>query len=208
MKDANLELHVAPSHLTRGLCLLSLLLAGCSPQAAQPTVTISERTPALAATSLPVELPEYLPKVWPSPGSVISLGEYAERINSNFFKYYLEEGGVGVRVHIDLVYEYFMGDEYGKVEYSAENTVIPEKHMELIVDGEIIPQDLLRVFDLLMETTITDQSGKLLFDGSSLLELAWGVPLEPGEHVASLVIYNADRVQILEYEWNFQIVGD
>lgn len=204
MKCANLKLAFEPPKLIMVLCLL-LVLSGCSQQDAQPTVTISEPIPTLVATTTPVKMPDYLSKVWPSPRSVISHSEYLQRKNSLFEFRYVRDGGVGVRVRIDLVYMYFMGDEYGKVEYLAENTVIPEKHMELIVDGEIVSQDLLRVFDLLLESTITDQSGKLLYHGSSLLELAWLVPLEPGEHSASLVIYNADRVKILEYEWNFKI---
>lgn len=182
--------------------LLCLLLSGCTQLDVQSTVTPSVSTPeSTAFTTAVASLPDYLTAVWPIPGSTIKASEYSQTMNSAV------QGGIGVQARIDLLYRYFSGENYGKMEYSEENTFVPQDRITLFVDGEKISQELLGAYAL-DAISIHDDTGKLLYSGVAQMDLSWSVSLTQGEHMVSMHIYNAEETKILEYDWNFKIISD
>jgi hypothetical protein len=178
------------------ILLICLTLMGCEEIASKTTISPSDTISIPKAGVTPNELPGYLTAVWPMTSSITKVNEYSQRVNNTL------QGGVGVRLRVDRVYPLFIGEEFGKIEYSDENTIDPKEHMELIIDGENISQELIHA-NALDAITVHDQTGMLLYSGVAQMDVFWSVPLQSGEHVSLLRISNRNQEIILEYEWSF-----
>lgn len=179
-----------------GIVLICLTLVGCEEIASQTIISPSDSISIQTAGVTPIELPDYLTAVWPMPSSITKVIEYSQIINNTL------QGGVGVRLRVDRVYPLFIGEEFGQIEYSDENTIDPKEHMELIIDGENISQELIHA-NALDAITVRDETGLLLYSGVAQMDVFWSVPLQSGEHTSLLRISNRNQEIILEYEWSF-----
>jgi len=180
------------------ILFLCLEISGCLRTDGQVTMSPSSNFPIAIVSIAPKELPDYLTAVWPMQSSMITVSEYMKKVNSTI------QGGVGVRLQVDRVYPYFLGEDFGDIEYSEATTIDLREHMELLMDGERISQELLHA-NALDSVSVRDQTGMLLYSGVGQMDIFWSIHLSQGDYTASLNIYNRVKTIILKYEWNSKI---
>lgn len=178
------------------IVILSSVLYACTSRASiekesgidsatQPYPMSSDMTPQA------IELPEYLKSVWPSPEEVVSIQSY----NDSLMIQSPHSRGIGVELWADKVNEHV--DE-------EEKTII--QRSSLIVDGNNLSEETLRIADGLIRKNIYDDQGNLLYTiDVGPYYLSWGPVLGLGIHEAKFTVMK-NSGEMLEYAWRFTIV--
>lgn len=190
------------SRLLVAVAIYLAVLTSCAPKEGefQNTSVPSSQDPTMSATkeavSLePVELPEYLKRVWPLPGSTMSAQAYDE----SFDRFSLLSGNIGVGVEL-LAY---------KIAEEGDIDIDWIGRSSLLVDGMLVADNVGEFADgavLYTEYTVdADGQEHLVYRVGGPYLMAWRVPLESGEHKAVFQVRQSSGV-ILEYSWQFTIV--
>jgi hypothetical protein len=183
-------------------------IAGCKPSDGYVTVPVVDNIELVKDETLEyinmvknseVILPDFLSLVWPPPESELSECVYVANINSTAY------GGTGVRLHANVVHQYFMGAQFGYEIFSEEDKVLPQNQAFLFIDGQVVDGDLLKVYAIDQITIRDNESGFVIYDDIGQMDLSWNVPLMPGKYEAKFLIVSKDGDNALEYIWTFTI---